>query len=193
MRQREVTMQRDHLQPHYNLEDLPIGERAPEIVNVIVEIPKGARNKYEYDPSYGVFKLDRVLYSAVHYPAAYGFIPSTYAPDGDAMDVLVLTSEPTFTGCLLTARPIGMMTMYDEKGLDEKVLAVSDVDPYSRGVNELDDLRPHFTSEVEHFFGVYKDLEAKEVDIRGWAEREVTLERIREYMEVHRSRKEGGR
>lgn len=106
------------------------------------------------------------------------------------MDILVITSEPTFTGCLLTARPIGMMTMYDEKGLDEKVLAISDVDPYSRGINELADVRPHLTKEIEHFFAVYKDLENKDVDIRGWSDHDETLERIREYMKAHTLRGE---
>ena len=173
-----------------NLENLPTGDQAPEIVHVIVEIPKGGRNKYEYDPKMGLFRLDRVLYSAVHYPAAYGFIPGTHAPDGDAMDILVVTSEPTFTGCLLTARPIGMMTMHDEKGMDEKVLAVSDVDPYSRGIHELSEVRPHLTKEIEHFFAVYKDLEDKQVDIRGWTDRAGTLERIREYMEAHKHKLE---
>lgn len=182
-------MQVEHTLSFHNLEDLPTGDNAPDNVNVIVEIPKGGRNKYEYDPKLGVFKLDRILYSAVHYPAAYGFIPGTHAPDGDAMDILVITSEPTFTGCLLTARPIGMMTMYDEKGLDEKVLAISDVDPYSKGIHDLEDVRPHLTREIEHFFAVYKDLEDKEVDIRGWTDREETLVRITEYIKAHEALK----
>lgn len=164
-----------------NLETLSPGPHAPEVVRVVIEIPKGSRNKYEYDPDTGLFHLDRVLYSAVHYPAGYGFIPGTLAPDGDAMDILVIITQPTATGVLLDARPVGMLTMYDEKGLDEKVLAVADADPHNDEVREFEDVASHLTREIEHFFRVYKDLEEKEVDIRGWSGREATLARIREY------------
>jgi hypothetical protein len=104
--------------------EMPPGNEAPEIVNVIVEIPKGTRNKIEYDPTDRVFRLDRVLYSPVYYPGDYGFIPGTLSKDGDALDVLVLVTDPTFTGCVLQARPIGVLEMRDEKGFDEKILTV---------------------------------------------------------------------
>lgn len=121
-----------------DLHRLPVGPNPPRVVNAIIEIPRGGSNKFEYDTVLGVFRLDRVLYSAVHYPAAYGFTPSTLADDGDAVDILLLTSEPTFTGALVEARPIGMLRMRDEAGEDEKVLAVPVVDPRFDQVTELE-------------------------------------------------------
>jgi inorganic pyrophosphatase len=161
-----------------NLTHLPVGPHPPEVVNAIVEIPKGGRNKYEYDAQLGVFRLDRVLYSAVHYPAAYGFIPSTEAVDGDPVDILVMTTEPTFTGCLIEARPVGLLRMRDEKGEDEKILAVPTVDPLFQQVQELADLPPHFLQEVEHFFQIYKELERKLVQTFGWESRASAYEAI---------------
>ncbi len=154
-----------------NLHDLPPGPRPPAIVNAIIEIPRGGSNKFEYDIELEVFRLDRVLYSAVHYPAAYGFIPSTLADDGDAADILVLTTEPTFTGALVEARPVGMLRMRDEAGEDEKVLAVPVVDPRFNQVTELPHVGHHLLREIEHFFRVYKDLEGKSVETFGWQDR----------------------
>lgn len=151
-----------------DLTRLPVGPEPPHIVHAVIEIPRGDRNKYEYDPKLGMFRLDRVLYSAVHYPAAYGFIPGTLAADGDPVDILVLTSEATFTGCLLEARPIGLLRMQDEKGEDEKILAAATVDPHYRDLRELVDVPAHFLHEVEHFFRIYKDLEGKPVETFGW-------------------------
>lgn len=154
-----------------NLHHLPVGPRPPQIVNAVIEIPRGGSNKYEYDTALGLFRLDRVLYSAVHYPAAYGFIPSTLADDGDAVDILVLTTEPTFTGALIEARPVGMLRMRDEAGEDEKVLSVPHVDPRFAQVTELAHVPPHLLREIEHFFHVYKDLEGKHVETFGWQTR----------------------
>ena len=154
-----------------DLHHIPVGPLAPQVVNAIIEIPRGGSNKYEYDSSLGVFRLDRVLYSAVHYPAAYGFIPSTLADDGDAADILILTTAPTFTGALIEARPVGMLRMRDEAGDDEKVLSVPVVDPRFDQVRELADVPPHLLREIEHFFHVYKDLEGKRVETFGWRER----------------------
>jgi inorganic pyrophosphatase len=151
-----------------DLHHLPVGPHPPQVVNAIIEIPRGGSNKYEYDTALGVFRLDRVLYSAVHYPTAYGFIPSTLADDGDAVDILVMTSEPTFTGALIEARPVGMLRMRDEAGEDEKVLAVPVVDPRFNQVTELADVPPHLLREIEHFFRIYKDLEGKHVETFGW-------------------------
>ncbi len=151
-----------------NLFLLPPGPHPPQVVHAIVEIPQGGRNKYEYDPRLGLFRLDRVLYSSVHYPAAYGFIPGTQAADGDPVDILVMVSEPTFTGCLIEVRPIGLFRMRDEKGEDEKILAVPIADPHYREVRDLTDVSPHFLREVEHFFGIYKELEGKRVETFGW-------------------------
>jgi inorganic pyrophosphatase len=155
-----------------NLTQLAPGPDPPRVVYAIVEIPKGGRNKYEYDPKLGLFRLDRVLYSAVHYPAAYGFIPGTRAEDGDPMDILVMTNEPTVTGCLIEARPVGLLRMQDEEGRDEKVLAVPIIDPFFNEIQELDHVAPHFLREVEHFFDIYKELEGKRVKTLGWETRE---------------------
>ena len=148
--------------------DIPVGERAPELFNVIVEIPKGSANKYEYDPELNVFKLDRALYSPVYYPADYGFVPSTRAADGDPLDVLVLGDSATFPGCLIQARALGMLLMVDQGAEDIKVLCVSARDPRTKTLLEYTDLEPHRLLEIEHFFNIYKDLEGKKTDTFGW-------------------------
>ncbi|PIO48828.1 MAG: inorganic pyrophosphatase [[Chlorobium] sp. 445] len=147
---------------------LPVGKHPPKEVNAIIEVPKGQRNKYEFDPELGVFKLDRVLYSSVHYPAAYGFIPNTLAEDGDPVDVLVLTHGEIFTGCLIEVRPVGLLKMRDDKGMDDKVLSVPINDPIYNNIRRLADVPPHLPSEIEHFFSVYKQLEGKQVESFGW-------------------------
>ncbi|MGQ0569572.1 MAG: inorganic diphosphatase [Armatimonadota bacterium] len=141
----------------------------PASVRACVEVPRGSRNKYEIDPASGGIRLDRVLYSPLHYPADYGFVERTLAEDGDHLDVLIFTYEPTFPGCLVDARPIGDLDMRDEKGRDQKILAVPVGDPRFDGVTELDHVPPHFLKEVQHFFEVYKTLEQKAVEIYGWA------------------------
>lgn len=151
-----------------NMYDLPIGDRAPEAIDAVIEIPKDTRNKIEYDHALRVFRLDRVLHSPVRYPGDYGFIPRTLSPDGDALDVLVLVTEPTFTGCVLTVRPIGILEMTDEAGSDEKVLAVPERDPRFLEVRDLADLPQHLVREAEYFFNVYKELEGKETAVLGW-------------------------
>jgi len=168
-----------------NFHDLPPGPHPPQVVHAIIEIPRGGSNKFEYDVKLGVFRLDRVLYSAVHYPAAYGFIPSTLADDGDAVDILVLTTEPTFTGALIEARPVGMLRMRDEAGEDEKVLAVPVVDPRFNQIEELSDVPPHLLREIEHFFHVYKDLENKHVETFGWQDRAAAEALIERSIQAH--------
>jgi inorganic pyrophosphatase len=147
---------------------LPVGKNAPKEVNAIIEVPKGQRNKYEFDPELGVFKLDRVLYSSVHYPAAYGFVPNTLAEDGDPIDILVLTHGEIFTGCLIEVRPVGLLKMRDDKGLDDKILSVPINDPIYNNVRRLADVPPHLPKEIEHFFNIYKQLEGKHVESFGW-------------------------
>jgi len=147
-------------------------------IEVFVEIPRGSNNKYEYDKEKGLFRLDRVLYSPVFYPADYGFIPDTLADDGDALDAMVMTTFPTFPGCLIKARIIGMFIMEDEKGKDEKILGVPVYDPRFDNVKSLEDLEKHILKEFEHFFSVYKNLEGKEVIVRGWADREEAMKTI---------------
>lgn len=151
-----------------------------ETVEVLVEIPRGSRNKYEYDEETGVVRLDRVLYSSVHYPTDYGLIPHTRAPDGDHLDVLVVVEEPTFPGCRLLVRPIGVLEMRDEKGLDHKIIAVPVADPRFEGIRDLKDLQPHWLREVENFFATYKTLEALETEVAGWSGREDAWRVIRE-------------
>jgi inorganic pyrophosphatase len=157
-------------------------ERAPGTVWVMIEIPRGSRNKYEYDEALGRIKLDRTLHSSVHYPTDYGFIPDTLAPDGDHLDVLMVVQEPTFPGCLVEAQPIGLLDMHDERGEDQKVLAVPVGDPRFNGIYHLSDLSPHWLREIEAFFATYTLLEEKETEVRGWEDLEatwVTIERAR--------------
>jgi len=165
---------------HNPWHDLSPGKNPPEQVTAIIEIPGGSRNKYELDKETGHFKLDRVLYSAVHYPSDYGFIPRTLHEDGDPMDILVKINEPTFTGCQILARPIGVLRMLDRGEPDEKILAVPADDPYYHDVFDIADLSPHFLREVEHFFGIYKDLEGKRVEISGWEKSESAMRMIME-------------
>ena len=151
-----------------------------EIVEVLVEIPQGSRNKYEYDPATGRIRLDRVLYSSVHYPAEYGFVMGTLAPDGDPLDALVLTYEPTFPGCVIPARPVGVLQMRDEKGLDDKILSVPVGDPRFEEIRDLDDLQPHWLAEIENFFATYKTLEGTATELAGWLGAPDALRIIRE-------------
>ena len=137
-------------------------------VEVTVEIPSGSRNKYEYDHERKRFVLDRVLYSSVHYPCDYGFIEGSLADDGDPLDVLVVIAEPTFPGCVVRARPVGVLDMADEKGHDFKVLAVAHDDPRFEETNRLEDLSPHRLREIENFFKTYKTLENRPTEVRGW-------------------------
>jgi inorganic pyrophosphatase len=138
------------------------------IVDALIEIPTGSQNKYEFDKEKGVFRLDRVLFSPMHYPAEYGYLEGTLAEDGDPLDILVLTSFPTFPGCMILSRVIGVLLMSDDKGRDEKLLAVPVDDPRFQTIRSLHDLAPHTLKEMEHFFQVYKDLENKQTQIEGW-------------------------
>jgi len=147
---------------------LPPGKKPPTQITCIVEIPKGSRNKYEFDVKSGLMKLDRPLYSPMHYPGDYGFIPGTLADDGDPLDIIVLMSEPSFPGCLIHCRPLGVLVMKDEKGADEKILAVPESDPSYETYHELRDVAPHFLRSMDHFFRIYKELEGKEVTSMGW-------------------------
>jgi len=138
------------------------------IIDVLIEIPTGSQNKYEFDKEKGRYVLDRVLYSPMHYPTEYGYLENTLAEDGDPVDVLVLATFPTFPGCMIESRVIGVLMMTDDKGKDEKILAVPTQDPRWKNVHSLDDVAPHTLKEIAHFFQVYKDLENKTVTIDGW-------------------------
>lgn len=152
--------------------------RGDDTVEGLIEIPRGSRNKYEFDEATNSFRLDRVLYSSVHYPTDYGFIPNTLAPDGDHLDILVVTYEPTFPGCRVEARPIGGLDMVDEKGSDFKVLAVPTGDPRFDDIRTLDDLPGHWLREIETFFATYKLLEPKQTEVLGWHTHEECWEMI---------------
>jgi inorganic pyrophosphatase len=151
-----------------NYLQLPLGDDAPKVVNAIIEIPAGGVNKYEYDKKLDIFRLDRTLHSPVHYPGDYGFIPRTLSQDGDPLDVLVLVDAPTFTGCLMPVRPIGLLEMLDQGVKDEKVLAVIHNDPRYKDVHNYDEIYSHMLLEISHFFGTYKDLEGKRAIMKGW-------------------------
>ena len=150
------------------------------VVDVFVEIPTGSRNKYEWDHHAGRFVLDRMLFSAMHYPGDYGFIHDCWGEDGDPLDAVVILGEPTFPGCTIRTRVVGMLRMRDEKGEDAKILGVPDTDPRWSDVQKLEDLPQHLLEEVEHFFARYKDLERKPVQLDGWGEREEALRVIAE-------------
>jgi inorganic pyrophosphatase len=137
-------------------------------VTAVVETPRGSRNKYEYDPATGGIRLDRVLYSSVHYPGDYGFIPGTTSGDGDPLDILILVEEPTFPGCRVRARAIGVLMLRDGRDEDEKILGVPAADPRFAEVHDLRDLPHHWLTEVENFFETYKALEEKTTVTGGW-------------------------
>jgi inorganic pyrophosphatase len=147
-------------------------------VVVFVEIPAGSRNKYEFDPELGGIVLDRRLFTSMSYPADYGFIEGTLGEDGDPLDALVLVGDPTFPGCRVRARPIGLFYMTDEKGPDEKVICASLNDPAWARVHDIHDLQPEYRDEIEHFFQVYKQLEKKKTATRGFGNRAEALEVI---------------
>lgn len=161
--------------------DAKIGDRAPEVFNVVIEIPRGSTNKYEVDKETGLIKLDRVLYSPLFYPFDYGYVPETHYLDGDPVDALVMISHPTFPGCIVEAAPIGVLSMSDENGPDEKIMCVATKDPRYGYRKSLDELNEHTTKEITHFFEVYKQLENKEVVINGWKDRETAVDIIRKF------------
>lgn len=163
--------------------------RRPRVANramikCIVEIPKGSRNKYEYDREMGGIKLDRFLSSSVVYPTDYGFLPDTLALDGDELDALICVSEPTFPGCIVFCKPIGLFEMEDEHGVDSKVLCVPCEDPGWNTLDVLDDLPQMLRNEISHFFAIYKDLEpGRESRVKGWRDRDAALAEIEEARE----------
>lgn len=148
--------------------DVSAGKKIPEQINVLVEIPKGSQNKYEVDKETGLVMLDRVLYSPMHYPADYGFIPQTLGEDADPLDALVLMNNATFPGTLIPARPIGVLHMIDQGEGDDKILCVPVKDPRFADVKTIDDLPAHVLKEIAHFFATYKQLENKVVEVKDW-------------------------
>jgi inorganic pyrophosphatase len=155
------------------LYDIDPGPDCPEVVRAIIEIPKNSVNKYEYDGKLGVFRLDRALYSPMHYPGDYGFIPGTLSLDDDPLDVLVLVDEPSFTGCLMDVRPVGILHMLDDQKKDQKVLAVPNRNPRFDSIHTIDQVFPHSIKEIEYFFSIYKELQNVHTQMKGWGPREV--------------------
>lgn len=156
------------------------GKHIPYAVNSIIEITKGRRSKFELDKKTGLIKLDRYLYSASHYPGDYGFVPQTLADDGDPLDILVMVNEPTFCGCLIEARVIGMFRMMDKGKGDYKLLGVPNTDPLFAEYHTLEDVPKHFLREVEHFFTTYKALEGVVIESGGWAGIEEATREVRD-------------
>lgn len=146
----------------------------------MIEIPKGCRNKYEYDKQKSCIVYDRMIHSSVQYPSDYGFILDTLAEDGDPLDVLVLVWEPTFPGCIIEVKPVGMLNMTDDKGIDQKILCVPVNDPFWNHINELSQVPPHLLKEIKHFFSMYKTLENKNTHVEGWQDKDEALKIIKQ-------------
>lgn len=163
--------------------DIPRGDE--ESLQMVVEIPAGSRVKYELDKKTGLIKYDRVLYSPMHYPANYGFVPQTLWEDGDPLDVLVLGAEPLVPGCLIEVRPIGVLDMVDGGDGDAKILAVPKNDPRWNETTCIEDVENHILEETKHFFKVYKDLQRKEVDVREWRNGEEAKKDIRRSFDLY--------
>ncbi len=166
--------------------DIPAGDK--DGINVIVEIPMLSRVKYELDKDTGLIKYDRVLYSPMHYPANYGFVPQTLWDDGDPLDVLVLGQEPLVPGCMVVVRPIGVLDMVDGGEGDAKVLAVPTADPRWKNTKDITDLEPHFLEEIKHFFTVYKDLQKKKVEVGEWSGRDEAIKAVEKSIALYQEK-----
>jgi inorganic pyrophosphatase len=165
------------------LHDIPAGDK--ETMNVIVEINKGSKNKYEIDKKTGLIALDRVMHSAQDYPFDYGFVPQTLWDDGDALDVVLLTTYPLFPGVLVRARPVGIMHMVDGGEADEKMIAVPVDDPRFKEVQDLKDINPHTLKEISHFFATYKQIQNKEVQVGEFEGKDVAQEAFARSMKLY--------
>ena len=167
--------------------DVDFGQDVPEEVNVIIEVSKNSTLKYELDKETGLIRLDRVLYSAVHYPGDYGFIPRTYWDDDDPMDVLILSNFPVLPGTLVSVRPIGVLSIVDQEENDDKIIAVHATDPRFDTYRDVSDMPDHVVLEIKHFFETYKQLQKKEVKVldlkNGAVARKLIVESIKKYEE----------
>jgi inorganic pyrophosphatase len=175
------------------LYDIDPGNDSPEVVRVIIEIPKNSVNKYEYDGELGIFRLDRALYSPMHYPGDYGFIPGTLAEDGDPLDIMVLVDEASFTGCLMEARPVGVLHMVDGVENDQKILAVPTRNPRFDSIHTIDQVYPHIRREIEYFFSIYKELQGAQTKMEGWGGPREARRVINDTRQTYLDRKERGR
>jgi inorganic pyrophosphatase len=158
-----------------------------EVIELFVEIPKGSRNKYEWDHHVQRFRLDRMLFTAVQYPGDYGFVLETFGGDGDPLDGLVILGEPTFPGCTIMTRVLGCFWMTDDKGRDTKIVGVPDSDPRWSDLRDLSDVPRHLLDEIAHFFSIYKDLEQKKVTVDGWGDKAAAMKEIAQDRETFRT------
>lgn len=175
-----------------SLLNIKIGDEAPEIFNAVVEIPKDSQNKYEIDKKTGKVSLDRVLYSPMHYPADYGFIPETMAEDSDPADVMILGSAPLFPGCVARVRPIGLLNMIDDGKQDNKIIGVQADNPRFDNIKNISDIEKshaHHLKEITHFFQTYKELQGKKVEIIGWGDAETAKKEIEKAREMYKNEK----
>lgn len=170
--------------------DLSPGDSAPDIVTALIEIPQGSKTKFELDKESGLLKVDRVLYSSVHYPSNYGFIPRTYCGDKDPLDILVLGQAQVYPLSLMRARPVGCMRMLDQGEMDDKVIAVHEDDPEMAHIQTIADLAPHHLKEIRNFFEIYKSLENKKVEVEGFLDRAETHKVINEAFALYEKERE---
>ena len=173
--------------------DVHYGDKAPEIVKAIIEIPKGSKGKYEIDKESGLIKLDRALFSAVHYPANYGFIPQSYCDDKDPLDILVLSQIDFVPLCLVPAKVIGVMRMLDNGEADDKIIAVAAGDPSVSHINDISELPAHFISEMRSFFEDYKKLENKTVVVEDFLNKEIAIQILQDSFKLYREYRDSGR
>ncbi|HEY4493375.1 MAG TPA: inorganic diphosphatase [Candidatus Paceibacterota bacterium] len=164
------------------------GKKLPELVNVIIEINKGSKNKYEIDKETGLIALDRVAHTAQDFPFDYGFVPRTLWHDGDALDVIVLSTWPFLPGILVEVRPVALLKMIDSGDQDDKLVAVPASDPRFADVKDLADINKHTLKEIEHFYGTYKKLQNKEVSVNGFQGRDAAYKAVNEGLELYKTK-----
>lgn len=168
--------------------DIEVGEKSLEIINAVIEIPRFSKTKFELDKKSGLLKVDRVLYSSVHYPANYGFIPQTYCDDNDPLDILVLGQADVYPLSIMRARPIGYMRMIDQGEMDDKIIAVHADDPEMAQIQKINDLPPHTLKEIQNFFEIYKGLENKKVSVEGFKDKSEALKVLQDALDLYQSK-----
>jgi len=170
------------------LHDLTPGDKSPKTINVIIEIPKGSKNKYEIDKKTGIIKLDRAMKTSQDYPFDYGFVPQTYWEDGDALDVVVLTTYPLSSGILVEARPVGVMKMIDGGESDDKIISVPKDDPRWDNVKDIKDVNPYTLKEIKHFFETYKSIENKKVEVGAFSGKAKAEEAVKKAIKLYKDK-----